>query len=159
MAMPPPHLVVDLDAAAVEQALTDWRWLIGPDARPLYATVGGDVLLVDPDGRVLLLDTGGGTVTAITDSVAAFEGAISDPANLDDWFSASLAGRLRQQGVVLGPGQCYGYTILPVFQEGSYGPENRRALDALEHLSVTADMHEQVRGLPNGAKVQMKVVD
>ena len=157
MPFPPDHLVVDLDVAAVERALADWRWLIGPSARPLYVTAAGDVILIEDDGRVLLLDTGGGAVEPLAESQEGFERALSDSSHLDDWLSASLAGRLRQRGVTLDPGQCYGYAVLPVFAEGSYGPDNRRVLSALEHLSFTADVHKQIRDLPDGATIRFDV--
>ncbi len=48
---------------------------------------------------------------------------------------------------------------LSVFREGSYEPENRFALSALEHLAVTADLHNQIRDSPDGVQVRIKIVD
>lgn len=121
--------------------------------------MGGDVILGGGDDRVLLLDTGGGSIDPIAESVLAFEDALGDPELLDDWFSASLADRLRQQGGGLGPSDCYGYAILPVFAEGSYGPENRRVLSALDHLAFSADVHRQIRDLPDGTRLRLTVVE
>jgi hypothetical protein len=81
---PPNHLVVRLDAEAAEQALADWRWLIA-DARLLYVTAGGDVILADANDHVALLDAGGGAVEPIAKSVATFESALTDPESLNDW--------------------------------------------------------------------------
>lgn len=151
-----PYLVIDIESLDLVTALKDWRWLIGPDAQALYVTAAGDVILTYDSGLVALLDTGGGDVEVIARSVEAFEQALSDPENLADWFAAYVVGQLREQGVLLGPGQCYGYTTLPVFAEGSYGPENRFVLSALEHLAFTADVHKQIKDLPDGAKVRIK---
>ena len=80
-----------------------------------------------------------------------------DPDNVADWFAAGVVEELRARGVVLAPGQCYGYATLPIFKEGSYGAENRQVLSALEHLAFTADVHQQIRDLSDGARVQIKV--
>ena len=152
-----PYLIVDLPTSEVEKALGAWRWVIGPDPRPCFVTAAGDVILIDDSGRIFLLDTGAGTVDQIAESVEAFEDALSDPENVADWFAASVVEQLRASGVVLGPGQCYGYTTLPVFAEGSYGPENRFVLSALEHIDVTADIHHQIKDYSDGARLRVVI--
>ncbi len=152
-----PHLIIDIESADLEKALEEWRWLIGLDAKPLYVTAAGDVILIYDSGHVALLDTGGGYVEVIARSVDAFEQGLSDPENLADWFAASVVEQLHKQNMYLGPGQCYGYTTLPVFAEGSYGPENRFVLSVKEHLAFTADVHKQIMHMPEGSKIRIKV--
>jgi hypothetical protein len=66
---------------------------------------------------------------------------------------------LRAHANELGPGQCYSFTILPVFEEGSYTADNRIVISVVEHLRVTGDILSQINGLTDGDKVRIKVVE
>ena len=55
-------------------------------------------------------------------------------------------------------GTCLGFTQLPVLG-GAYTIENRYRLSAVEHFSLTGDLHRQLRDLPDGAKVRIRTVD
>jgi hypothetical protein len=41
---------------------------------------------------------------------------------------------------------------------GSYSVENRYAISIAEHASFSGDLHRQIRDLPDGTAVRVKVV-
>jgi hypothetical protein len=58
-----------------------------------------------------------------------------------------------------GPGQCYTYVTLPIFEEGRYEVSNLNPVLAEEHFGLTGQLLSELHTLPNGAKAQVKVVD
>ena len=67
-----------------------------------------------------------------------------------------LIDRLVAAGMLLGFGQCYGYTISPVLG-GDYSVENTFVIPIEEHYSFNADLHEKIRDLPDGTPIKFKV--
>ena len=139
-----PYLLVDIDVAELAGALGDWAWRIGTSWAPFGMSATGDVFLTDAAGHVARLDTGSAELEPLADSMAAFEAACADPANARNWFLVPVVEELRASGAILAPRQCYGFTILPIFKEGSYAAHNRFALSAIEHIRATADLHHQM---------------
>ena len=138
--------------------LAGWRWLVGERARAFAWSTAGDVFFSDPDGCVHQLDTGGGEVERIADSLDAFDLLMTDPAIANEWLLLPVVRAYVEAHGALQPGTCLGFRVLPVFKEGSYGAENRFSLQIKEHCDVTGEIHHQIRNLPDGAKVQFKIV-
>jgi hypothetical protein len=154
-----PVLLASVSLADVEDALRDWRWLHTDLGRPILVSAVGDVFVESATGEVSRLDTGVGSLCFIAESRAAFDAMASNFANLEDWFLRSVVSELRAKGILLGHNQCYGFKILPMFREGSYGATNRFVLNALEHIRFTADVVRQARSLRDGETVRIRVVD
>jgi hypothetical protein len=154
-----PALLASVSLADVEEALRDWRCLLTDLGRPILMSAVGDVFVVGANGQVSRLDTGVGSVSPIAESRAVFDATASNSAILDEWFLQPVVTELRAKGMVLGHNQCYGFTILPVFREGSYGAANRFVLNAMEHLRFTADIISQTQSLRDGESVRLRVVD
>jgi len=152
------HLVADVDLEHVRSALADWGWLIGNEWSPILLSAVGDAFLVNSSGRIARLDTGSGKLELIARSLREFEGAWVKPSVLDEWFLTPVVEALRTAGKTLGPNECYGFTVLPIFAEGSYAADNRFVLNALEHIRFTADMHRQLKDVKDGELVEIKVV-
>jgi hypothetical protein len=54
------------------------------------------------------------------------------------------------------PGQCYGFKIPPV-TGGEYTIENCAAISIPDYLGATGSIHDQLRDVPDGSKVVLKV--
>lgn len=118
------------------------------------------VFLKTTDGEVHWLDTGIGLIEPVAESREHFEKIVrSSPELVDEWFLPPLVERLHAAGKKPGEGECYGFTILPVFAEGKYDTDNMFVVPVREQLVGLADVHRQLIGLPDGASVQVKVVD
>ena len=153
------HLVADVALEDVRAGLSAWSWLLEDGSwRPLFVGAAGDVFLANSEG-VFRLDTGVGELERIADNESRFQKSLSDPVLAHDWLLEPVVDELRANGKELGPGQCYSFTILPVFEEGSYKAENRFVLPVVEHLRVTGDIHSKIKGLMDGDKVQIQAVE
>lgn len=147
--VPPPQAVRELE--------TSWGWLLREPFTPVLFSALGDAFIEPESGGIWWLNTGTAELTWVADSVVHFEHLLnSDLA--DEWFLPNLVGELHAAGKVPGPGECYTFVTLPVFREGTYEVENLNAVPAHEHYGQTGLMHKQLRDLPNGARVQVKVV-
>ena len=69
-----------------------------------------------------------------------------------------LVDRLVAAGVALRPGRCYGFRMLPVLG-GAYAVENCAAISIPDYLGATGSIHEQLRDLPDGSRVRLKIVN
>jgi hypothetical protein len=154
-----PHLAADVSLPEIAVALSQWSWLLGDGWTPYLVSAAGDVFLINPAGEIARLDTGTAQLKTVATSRATFYAAIADPDTLADWFLEPVVNELRHQGKVLEAGQCYGFTILPIFEEGSYGAANRCALSAAEHIRFTGDLHHQLRDVSDGTTVRIRASD
>ena len=153
-------LAFQLEPDVARDAAKAWSWLVPEPWEPIICSVVGGVFLETPDGTVLWLDTGTGLVEQVAESREHFEETCRSSSELvAEWFLPPLVERLHAAGKKPTEGECYGFTILPVFAEGKYDTDNMFVLPIKEQLVGLADVHRQLNGLPDGAPVQIKVVD
>jgi hypothetical protein len=151
-------LIVTPDEDAVAELRNAWSWLLEEPWQPVLFTAMGDMFFQDRSGGVFWLDTGAGTVSSVAENLSEFERLVkSDGA--DEWLLPDLVSALIGAGKLLDPQQCYSFVILPVFKEGTYSTDNLNAVRIGEHFGLTGELHKQIRDLPDGSTVQLKVVD
>lgn len=145
-----------LDHADVDwpTVLAPWDWLL-PDAFTVwFVNRFGDVFATIDDGSILMLDVGGGTLERVADSRDEFCDQVEIPENASDWFMIPLIDALVAAGKTLKPGYCYGYGQNPVLG-GDYTVANTTVIPIHEHFGLNADIHKQIKDLPDGAKVKI----
>ena len=137
--------------------LAGWRWLLGGLPRLVGWSAAGDSFLRDASGNVLRLDTGAGELEQVAPSIEALEHALSDPDRATELLLLPVVHAFEERHGALGSSECLGFTTLPIFG-GSYTVENRYRLAVKEHASFTGDVHRQLRDLPDGTAVRIKIV-
>ena len=147
------QLTIDPAGLDCDRLLADWRWLVPAGLRPFSLTLFGDWFFEDERGRVVFLDTVAGRLTELAPSRVAFLAARDDPENRDEWYMAYLAERCRERGIVPGPGQCLSFKLPPVLS-GSLDVSNVEVCDLLVHQSITAQIHQGVKDLPEGTRIR-----
>jgi len=136
--------------------LTGWEWLLPPEFTVWLMNKYGDLFLIQPDGSVHMLDIGAGSLTNLAESRDDFASKIDEDGNADDWLMIRLVDRLVAAGVLLQSGECYSFLTPPVLG-GDYTVENTVVLPVAEHYGVYGSYHEQLRSVPDGTKVVIKV--
>jgi Domain of unknown function (DUF1851) len=131
----------------------DWRWLVDLDHQSLLAiSPFGDLLLRDDTGEISLLDINLGVL-----EYAPTNG--TDPASLFPIaFDDRIARDYRAAGLFLQPGKCYGLKIACV-TGGSFEIDNIYIASVAEYVSFLGDFHYQIKDIPDGTKVKLKVVN
>ena len=140
-----------------QDLLANWRWLLGGYARLLGWSSSGDLFVIDPCGVVSRLDAGGGDLEPVAATAADFHRLLHDPEGVDDLLLLPVVRAFERRYGPLRPGECLGFTTLPILG-GGYTAENRFRLPIVEHAAVTGDLHRQLRDLPDGTKVSVRIV-
>ena len=145
--LPPEAQEVDLQA---------WTDLLPGDCRVLRVTLFADIVVVDEAGVVHLLEVAAGLAEQIAQSEAEFWKRVAT--DEEGWQLRPLVEQCRQAGKVLHAGECYAFTTLPLFG-GEYVAENVWTCPWREWFSFTGDIHVQTRDLPDGAQVEIRIID
>jgi hypothetical protein len=153
-------IAFQIEPSVTVSAARAWSWLMPEPWTPVVCSKVGGAFLEQPDGTVHWLDTGTGLVEQVANNRAHFEEIMrASPDLVDEWFLPPLVERLHTAGKRAGAGECYGFIILPIFAEGKYDVDNMFVVPVTEQFVGMADVHRQISELPDGASVQMKVVD
>ncbi|HMV11136.1 MAG TPA: DUF1851 domain-containing protein [Cyclobacteriaceae bacterium] len=142
------------DENASNKLIRDWTWLTGTDKTPIMVSSIGDLFLKDKTDRVFWLNTGNGTLTAVADAIEMFREKLQDQDVVNDWFLVDLIDALKTEGKRLKPGQVYSYRKLIVLG-GDYTPDNFEPTDIEVHFSFAGQIHQQVKDLPPGTKIDL----
>lgn len=139
-------------------ALAGWSWLLPAEFTLWIVNRFCDLFLVLDDHSVHMLDVGVGSLRRVAESRDDFCDKIDEEENANNWLMIPLVDELVDSGMVLNPGQCYGFKIPPVLG-GRYDVENCGAISIPDYLGAFGSIHERIRDLPDGSKVVLKVVD
>lgn len=138
--------------------LAAWHWLL-PDTLTVWMVNRfGDVFVALDDNAVHMLDVGGGTFDRVADSRDHFANLLDTDDNANDWLMIPLINDLVADGKLLRPGYCYGYLRNPVLG-GDYTVENTIVIPVQEYFAVNAEIHDQIRDLPDGTAVRISFTD
>jgi hypothetical protein len=141
-----------------QKALVPWGWLLPPEVTVWLVNRFGDLFIVFEDGAVQRLDVALGLLKVVATNRDEFCHRIDTPRVADDWLMIPLVDALVESGVTLGPGQCYGFRTPPVLG-GEYVIANIVPIPATEYISYCGDLHHQIKNLPDGAQVRIRVID
>ena len=142
---------IEPDDAAIQALRDSWHWMLGSDWEPILFSAIGDVFFSVAAGSVWWLSTATGSLEQVADSREHFE-ILLQGSDVDEWFLPGLALALREHGKPLQTDECYTYGTFPVFEQGSFSVENMHPIAAAEHFRVSGNLHEGIRGLPDGAQ-------
>lgn len=128
-------------------ALADWAWLepLG-ELAPAFATAFGDVFLRDREGGYWFLDTLEATLERRWDSVEQLQEAINTREVQETLLWVGLVERAEEAGVLLDPGQIYGFRIPPVVG-GAVEVENLQPAEFVIATAVLGQIAKQVMDL------------
>jgi hypothetical protein len=149
------------DAETTQQASEAWKWLIDEPWEPLVCTMFGGLFLEKESGGVYWLECSTGAVEQVAENSKVFDtflGGARDARwwrTVDNWFLVPLVQQLRDAGMIPNENQCYGFTILPIFEGGACTVENTFLVPRAEWLSFTGSFHRQMSEVPDGAKVRI----
>ena len=133
--------------------LASWRWLIGSgDFSVFRVTAMGSLFLVDTTGAVHFLDTAAASFRRVADSREAFEGLFASLENRRGLLWSYFVRELRNSGVVLREGQCFGWKVSPCLS-GIEDVENIEPTDVAVHVSIQGQLHEQTRAMAPGTRI------
>ncbi len=138
--------------------LAGWAWLVPPKFEVWLMNRFGDLFLVLPDGTLHMLDVGAGQLDRLAESRDDFCRIIDEDDNANIWLMIPLIDKLLEAGMTLKTGQCYSFLTPPILG-GDYTVENTRIIPIEELYRLYGSYHQQLKDVPDGTKVEIKVVD
>jgi hypothetical protein len=105
---------------------------------------------------VHILDVGCGKLAKVAESRDDFANKLDEDDNANQWLMIPLIDRLVASGVTLQDGQCYSYKQPPILG-GDYSIENTCVLSIAEHYGAYGLIHNQIKDVPDGTRVVIKV--
>jgi len=129
-----------------------WSWLVKGEFRAIAASKFGDWFLERPDGTIEMLDAVEGTLKQLASSHSEFQQLINTPERQEEWLLSELVFTLHGKGVVPARGECYSFK-LPLVLGGKAVSENVEVCDFRLWVSLSGQIHEQTRDLPEGTRI------
>ena len=151
-------LTINISHIDYSDLMHSWHWLLPDVKQILLISKMGDMFLSANNGFIYWLATDDGSLKKIADTKAQFEQSLMDDDNVDNWFLPSFVTELIAAGKLLGEKQVYSFKKLPIIG-GEYTVDNIDPTDISVHFTLTGVIHEQIKDLPDGTKVQIKLVD
>ena len=149
-------LQIDFSNINSENLLESWNWLIGNDKEPILISSIGDVFLQDKTGICYWLNVGEGIIEKIAESPSEFKSKLTDKEIVEEWFLVKLVAELKKTGMELIKNKLYGYKTIPILG-GEYKPENFELTDIEVHFELCGIIHQQIKDLPDGTKINIKI--
>lgn len=139
-----------------EKLFEPWAWLVAGALSVWLVNRLGDVFVIHDDGTIWMLDVGAGSYKQVSDSKDTFCAHADDSKEMRNWFAIDLVDALVRKGTTLAPGQCYSFKTPPVLG-GEYRVENICVLSFESHLGGYGKLHEQIKDIPDGDQVVVRV--
>ena len=136
---------------------TAWGWTGVEFAEIVAHSLMGHMLVTDKAGAFHYVDPELGTVTLLGDEAAARDHMALDETQAI-WRADALIDAATERLGWTAMGEVYSLT-LPALIAGDYAPENLISIDFVKLIYLTGDLARQTRDLPDGAAVQLKVID
>lgn len=145
-----------LPEQANEADLSCWSPILPNPVRVLQTNLFGDAFVLVGDGTVHMLERASHAAQRIASSEEEYRREIEDDPH--GWQLRHLADQCRVAGKILGDGECYAFTTLPILG-GEYTVSNIWITHWQEWFSFTADLFQQIKDLPDGATVRLNVIE
>jgi len=149
------QLTKDISSINIEDILSCWTWKTAGMKTVALVSVLGDLFLVGEDDAVYWLQTDGGDLKKVADSLQQFEQYLDDEEKVDNWFLPLLVEQLITAGKTLKENEVYSFKKMPVIG-GEYSVDNIEPTDMSVHFAFTGQISKQIKDLPDGARVNIK---
>ena len=93
----------------------------------------------------------------VAESIEAYNVLIKDEEFLGDWFMSAMVLEAEKTLGKLEPGYKY-HMVIPGVLGGEYGGSNVKIAPLLEIVRFSGDLGKQIEQVPDGAKIELKVV-
>lgn len=133
-----------------------WGWSGLRPVEEIRSNAFGNVLVRDEAGRFWRICPEELSCKIVAKDPVEFEHLVHDFEFLRDWSMTSLVAVAAESLGPLADGCCYCLKI-PAVLGGKYGAENIGTISIEELISASGDMAAQIKDLPDGAQIRLRV--
>jgi hypothetical protein len=149
--------VVTEPARALNALRQAWGWTHVDFAEIVGQSLMGHLLVIDRTGTYHYLDPDLLSLAALGDEAAAQAYMAQDETKLV-WRADALVDAATERLGFTAMGEVYSRTVSALLS-GDYGHEHLVRISLVELIYLTGDLARQVHDLPDGAEIQLKVID
>ena len=150
------ELTRDITEVDIGDILSCWMWKVADMKAVAVMTILGDLFLIGQDDAIYWLQTDIGSLTKVADNMRQFEQYLTDEDKVDNWFIPLLVEKLITAGKRLKENEVYSFKKTPVLG-GEYSIDNIEPMNMSVHFAFTGQICEQIKDLPDGTKVNIKL--
>lgn len=141
--------------AAVEEA---WGWVGMQPTEIVGENEFGNLMIKDVDGRYWRLSPEDLSCKVVAQTRADLDRLSVDQEFLRDWYMRPLVEQAREKCGPLPEGRKYCLKI-PGALGGEYGGDNLATITLVELIRASGHLAQQIKDLPDGAKVRLQVTE
>lgn len=152
------NYIKDKSNINIESVLSDWNWILPKQLEVLYVTLFGDIFFTDSEGGVNWLDTGSFNLSKVAESLEKFHQLLQDEKNFNTWLLPRLCEELVTSGQKLEQEQVYSFKQMPALG-GDYVVDNIKPTDIYVHFTISGQIGEQLKDIPDGTQINFKLTE
>ena len=143
----------------VEEVRQAWGW-IGLEAEEIIGENDfGHLIVKDKQGKYWRISPEELSCEVLARNRRELDALSVDQNFLHDWYMRALVKQAQEQLGPLVSGRKYCLKIPTIFGVGEYAGENLATLSLIELIRVSGDLARQIKDLPDGTPVRLKIVE
>lgn len=142
----------------IDEIKDAWGWVGIEPEEIVGENEFGNLMIRDCDGRYWRLCPEDVYCNVVAENREKLDALSKDQAFLADWYMASLVTQARENLGALRKGWKYCLAI-PGILGGEYDISNIKTAPLVEMIRFSGDIGRQIKDLPDGAQIELKVVD
>lgn len=145
-------LTISPNAVDMTSLLSDWEWAMPEPMHPVLITAMGDVFAQGETKAVYFIDTVMGAIEKVAENGDEFQNLLRDPNFVTARMYPARLLQWRKAGIELGESEVYSHAH-PLVLGGTNTADNITAIHVAVHVSLSGQIHRQIKDLPEGTDI------
>lgn len=142
----------------IKEIIESWGW-VGVNPTEIVAeNEFGNVILKDAEDKFWRLCPEDVYCEVVAESIVDYNKLINDHEFLNDWNMTVMVNEATEMLGALKEGYKY-YMVIPGVLNGEYNGTNFKTAPFVEIIRLSGDLGKQIKDLPDGAEIKLKVID
>ncbi|WP_150050232.1 T6SS immunity protein Tdi1 domain-containing protein [Methylomonas rhizoryzae] len=142
----------------IQEIKESWSWAGIEPQEVVGENDFGNLMIKDVHGRYWHLCPEDVYCKVVANNRAELDVLSTNQDFLADWYMSSLVEQAKEKCGALTDGRKY-YLVLPGVLGGKYDASNINTAPLIEIIRLSGDIGRQIEELPDGAQIQLKVVE
>ncbi|KZX75123.1 hypothetical protein A3715_26825 [Oleiphilus sp. HI0009] len=142
----------------IQEIINAWSWVGIEPVEIVAENDFGNLIIKDSSERFWRLCPEDVYCEVIANSIDEYNTAIKNEEFIIDWHMSSMVEEAATNLGALQEGYKY-HMVIPGILGGEYGGTNVKSVPLVEQIRFSGDLGSQLRDLPDGAQVELKVID
>lgn len=142
----------------IDEVIESWGWIGISPTEIVAENDFGNLILKDAEDKFWRLCPEDVYCEVVASSIDAYNKLINDDEFLHDWNMTVMVDEATKTLGALKKDYKY-YMVIPGILDGEYTGDNIKMAPFVEIIKLSGELGKQIKGLPDGAKVELKVID